>query len=372
MSARDSAGGNRLGAMVKLNSSLPKSEPRPRAWSTRARLALSRLLAGVGLPGALPVSPSQLRAAAPAWQVGLTRFSRSSFAVALLLLIACGAITLLWGVVGGQDPRQLWPELGGMTLDVFVILVVYEAFAQRRAQRASIERQLETIDDHKRWDAEEARLRIAGALRRLAVLGVTKVAFAGLRLSDFDFAEHGIRSLAGSTFYDGDWGNPHNVSGIRLQRVDFSHLDCSGVEFSPFEPLEMFDNGNEPLSRYANFLDCAFRETNLRGAAFNGAELRWTQAPPDDHFEWDEDANGEPFSIPISQGPFHNADLQGAGFRGCRLVNADFRGAENLERADFFGAKGLEKAIFDTPAMREAVMANAYPSDAPTKPALLS
>ncbi|WP_218054315.1 pentapeptide repeat-containing protein [Phenylobacterium immobile] len=281
----------------------------------------------------------------------------------MLLLITCGAITLIWGVADGEDPGQLWPELGGMTLDVFVILVVYEAFAQRRARTESIERQLETIDDYKRWDAEEARLRIAGALRRLAALSVSKVAFAGLRLSDFDFAEHGIRSLAGSTFYDGDWGNPHNVSGIRMQRVDLSHLDCSRVEFSPFEPLEILDSETKPLSRYANFLDCAFRETNLRGATFNGAELRWTQAPPADHFEWEEDDNGEPFSIPVSEGPFHNADLQGAGFRGCRLVNADFRGADNLEGADFFGAKGLETAVFDNAAIREAVMASAHPPD---------
>jgi uncharacterized protein YjbI with pentapeptide repeats len=262
-------------------------------------------------------------------------------------------------VTTGQDVNQLWSEMGGMTLDVLFILIIYEAFAQRRGRREAVERQLETIDDYKRWDAEEARLRIAGALRRLGRLGANKANFAGLRLSDFNFAEHGVPSLRGSTFYDGDWGSPLNDSMVRLTRVSFGHVDCTDVQFSPFDPFEAIDTLPTPRGRYATLVDCTFVNTGLAGAVFNGAELSWTEAPPKSHFEFDEEDDSTPYSYRVSEGPFCQADLTGAQFRGCRLQHADFRDAENLRSADFFRAIGLETAAFDSIADREWALASA-------------
>ena len=65
---------------------------------------------------------------------------------------------------------------------VAVILVIFEAVRQRRDR---IERHLEEIDDYKKWDSEEARLRIAGSIRRLAHLGKTDIDLSGLILRDF-------------------------------------------------------------------------------------------------------------------------------------------------------------------------------------------
>lgn len=66
-----------------------------------------------------------------------------------------------------------------MTLDVFFILIVFALFEHRRNKRQDIARQLEVIDDYKRWDHPDAHLRIAGAIRRLNRLGVFALDMAG-------------------------------------------------------------------------------------------------------------------------------------------------------------------------------------------------
>lgn len=349
--------------MVQLRYST-KQEPGPRSWSVRAELLLGAALSRVGWKDALSVSVRERRKPAPAWQLKTERFFGSTFAFAGALFVACALITAGWGSATRQDINQLWSELGGMTLDVFVILIVYEAFSQRRARFEAIQRQCEIIDDYKRWDAEEARLRIAGALRRLGRSGVTKADFSGLRMSDFGFAEHGVPSLAGSTFYDGDWGNPLNDSAVRLTRVSFAHVDCSGVEFSPFDPFEALDTLSTPNRRYATLVDCSFVNCSLVGAVFNGAELSWTEPPPESHFDVEEDEDGSRYAVRVSEGHFSGADLTGAQFRGCRLQHADFRDAHNLRCADFFRARGLETTMFDSEDDRAwALTSAARPSE---------
>lgn len=349
--------------MVKLRYS-SKQEPAPRSWSLRAKLLLGDVLRRAGWEDALAVSARDRREPVPAWQLRIELFFGSTFAFAGGLFLACALITAGWGVATRQGINQLWSEFGGMTLDVFVILIVYEAFSQRRSRFEAVHRQCETIDDYKRWDAEEARLRIAGALRRLSRVGVTKANFAGLRMTDFGFAEHGVASLAGSTFYDGDWGNPLNASAVRLTRVSFAHVNCSGVEFSPFDPFEAIDTLSTLNRRYATFVDCSFVDCNLAGAVFNGADLSWTEPPPESHFDVEEDDDGSPHSVRVSDGHFSGADLTSAQFRGCRLQHADFRDAQNLRSADFFRAKGLETTLFDSEADQAwALTSAARPSE---------
>jgi uncharacterized protein YjbI with pentapeptide repeats len=345
--------------MVKLRYS-SKTEPAPRAWIIHVKLELGRALHRLGWKSALRVSSTERRMDPPFWQRAIEHFYASSFVFAFGLLAVCASITVVWGVTTDQNVSELWSEMGGMTLDVFFILIIYEIFAQQRVRRDAVKRHLETIDDYKRWDAPEARLRIAGALRRLGRLGVSNANFAGLRLSNFNFAEHGVPSLKGSTFYDGDWGNPLNESMVRLTRVSFSHVDCANVQFSPYDPFEALDTHATSWGRrHASFVDCTFSNTTLIGAVFNGAELAWAEAPADSHFEVEEEEDGTPYSSRVSEGPFYKADLTGAQFRGCRLKNADFRDAENLRSADFYRAIGIEEAVFDSIEDHEWVLASA-------------
>lgn len=299
-------------------------------------------------------SKGWLRRLAERWR----RFSReTNFPYALGLAALCLAIILLWRSLLPEFYYDLWVEFWGLTFDVVFILLVFAFFEHRRQRFLQIQSQHDIIEDYKGWDSEEARFRLAGAIRRLNKMGVDAINLSGARISDFSFSRNNIASLAGSTFFDGIWGEAIGESSVVLKKVAFSHVDCRSVTFSPYDPFSGLDFD---LQRYARFDDCSFIETDLREATFNGASLKWTEAPPDSHYEFEEDPEtGQGFATQVSWGPFDGADLRGASFSGCIFENADFRGASGLLEADFSKARGLEETVFDDDATRSAVLVNA-------------
>lgn len=335
---------------------------RPKTWSVRWRASFNRMTERLFGRRLFALSIYDLFGDPPAWQRSVQRkwyvFSNeTNFPYAIFLLLVCLGATTVWKLAYPHILPELWPEMGGMTLDVFFILIVFSFFEHRRSQAQFIARQRETIDDYKRWDDPEARIRIAGAIRRLNRAAVFSIDFSGLQLSDFSFAKHGIAQLSGSNFYDGAWGEPLKETGVSLTRVSFDHVNCGGVEFSPFDPFEGigFD-----LPRYAKLQDCTFVSARLQDSRFNGALLSWSKPPPDSHHEIvDYDEDGAPQFAQVTYGPFDRANLAGTSFRGCRFVNADFRNADGLLSADFFRATGLESAEFDDDATKSAVLASA-------------
>lgn len=334
----------------------------PKTWSVRVKVQINQLARRLFGRRPFAVGPHDLFGEPPKWQIDLTRrwtvFAReTNLPFALVLLGVCVGITAAWWVWFPCFLPNVQPEMAGVTMDVFFVLIVFASFEFRRERQQSIERQQETIDDYKRWNVPEAHLRIAGAMRRLQKLGVHRFDLSGLLLTDYSFARSGIKSLAGSIFYDGSWGDPHSDATVQLRNVSFDYVNCRDVTFSPFEP---FDWVNEPLYRHALFEDCSFIGSDLRGAVFNGAHVRWLSPPPASHYEIvDEDEFGRPEYAQASSAPFSRAMLHGAVFSGCLFENVDFRDAEGVLEADFSGAKGLETAIFDDEAVRAAVLANA-------------
>ena len=298
------------------------------------------------------------------WSLSLHRrwraFWETNFPYAILLLVVCIVIMTGWRLIRPDVFPDLWTEMGGTTLEVLLFLIIFASFEHRRSRRQFIERQRETIDDYKRWDNPEAQVRIAGAIRRLDKMGISAIDFSGIRLSDFSFANHGIARLTGSSFYEGTWGKPMQETGVALTNVSFDHIDCSDVEFSPFDP---FQGLAADLPRYAKLWNCSFVDSDLRRAKFNGASLDWSDTPPESLYEvWEEE--GEPSgSVQVRYSPFDRADLSGASFRACRFTNADFRNAEGLISADFFRAAGLESAEFDDDEIKSAVLTNARRSE---------
>tara|TARA_R110002020_G_scaffold50791_3_gene143677 strand:- start:780 stop:1787 length:1008 start_codon:yes stop_codon:yes gene_type:complete len=309
----------------------------------------------------LKISYQERHGPVPAYQQKLERFwpdyvRQTNLIPALWMLIIC--VFLMWvtfGPLNVEQPWQnLWIEFGGLTFDVFFILVVFSLFEHRRQNRQDIERQKEIIGDYKSWDSEEARFRIAGALRRLSKRGVHAIDFSGARLSDFSFSKAGIESLHGANFFDGVWGEFFKDSRVKLQRVNFSFLDCRDIMFSPFDPLSGL--GGEHL-RHTHMTDCTFIQSKLQGASFNGAALTWTEAPPADLYEVHYDENGEyESSSQIAYSPFDQADLAGTSFASVFFKNADFRNADGILAADFTGAQGLEEAHFDTDEIKREVI----------------
>lgn len=301
----------------------------------------------------------------PAWRRELQEvWLTANLTYALSLLALCAALTVGLQWIGHYEWADLWPELGGMSFDIFFILIVFAFFEHRRARSVEIERQRETIDDYKRWDAPEARLRIAGAIRRLNRKGITALNLSGAKLSDFRFAEMGIPSLVGSSFYDGSWGDPHHVGDVTLSRVEFSHVDCSDVCFSPYDPFEALSLAFS----HASFTDCTFTNATLTGARFNGAELAWSEAPPESLYDYEEGEDGQSYSIPTGYGPFHDVSLEGVAFRAVKFKNADFRGATDIEKADFFRATGLEDALFYGDDKQAALASASRPEDSKSRP----
>lgn len=351
--------------MVRLNWGDPtKAHNRPKAWSVRCKAAFNRI--SVRLIGRSPfqLTPYDLFGEAPRWQQSLQRswrvfWKETSFPYAILLLAISFGVTIIWKLAYPTFLPELWPEMGGTSLEILFLLILFSLFEHRRSRSQFIERQRETIDDHKRWDNPEARVRIAGAIRRLNRKRVFAIDFSSLQLSDFSFARHGIDRLTGSSFYDGTWGKPLRETGVTLTNVSFDHIDCVNVEFSPFDPFESL---SWDMPRYAKLRDCTFVDCNLRGARFNGASLDWSNPPPDSHYEIVEDDEA-PGSTQVTYGSFDRADVSGASFQACRLTNADFRNAEGLLSADFFRARGLESAEFDDEETRLAVLASANRSE---------
>lgn len=269
----------------------------------------------------------------------------------LLVAIAVAGIWFLFFPALGNDYRV---EFVGLIFDIVFILVIFSLFQFRAVRRQDIARQSEVIEDYKRWDSEEARFRIAGAIRRLNRMGVTKLDLTGIRLSNFVFGHHGIRDISGTIFYDGSWGELFRKNDVQLQNVSFDGVRCRSVSFSPFNPLRgLVGNAFE----FAKLFDCSFIRADLTNASFNGAHLKWSEPPPQSLYEeYGEDDYGNPLASQVVYGPFDGTDLSGTSFQNTHFENADFRNAINIDNAKFDGATGLDSCTFSEEAYANDVL----------------
>ena len=279
------------------------------------------------------------------------------FALALAL-IGLGVVWIAGPRYGGWgEIRQgVYVEGTGALMDLVVFGVIIAIMVRQRERKQKISSQLELIDDFKKWDSEEGRYRIAGAVRRLNRLGRTSIDFVGMEMSEFSFPAQDIDSIAGSRFYLGTWGPESSDARAVLTKVNFSRVDCSNVIFSAYQPLGIFIPERR---RNAQILDCRFEEADLRGATFNGALMQWTDAPPEETGYWEEMQDGERSWVPNYRPPFWMADLKGASFENVWFRNADFRDAVNLKECNFAGATGLDDCIFDSEEVKRSVLRSA-------------
>ncbi|OYQ37483.1 hypothetical protein CHU95_01050 [Niveispirillum lacus] len=246
----------------------------------------------------------------------------------------------------------MFVEATGFLLDLVFFGIFMALVLNGSERRQRVERYQEEIQDFKRWNSEEGRMRIAGAVRRLVGMGKTDIDFTGIKLTSFSFCNNDIKSIRGSRFYQGEWGNLSSREQVELDSVDFGFIDCSKVIFSPGNPLQGL-----LLPPPVTIKDCRFPDANLRGAVFNGALLAWTDPPPSSLYEVvDTDDAGEPSFAQSVLAPFDRADLTGASFRDVQFVNADFRHVTNILDADFSGAIGLDRVEFDDDETKQHVI----------------
>ena len=278
-----------------------------------------------------------------------------AIAIAAILILLLWILSGWYGGAPGEILRGIYIEAGGAVMDIVVFGIVIAWLTSRRSQDQQITRQMELIDDYKKWNSDEARYRIAGAIRRLNRLNRTDIDFSGIELSEFRFRWLEIESIRGSTFYDGSWGTWSGKDNVALTNVDFAHVDCRDVVFSKSNAFSGFDL---PW-RLATFTDCNFRGARLQGAVFRGARLKRSNKPPEEMGEWVDMDDGDRVFHQFYYPPFDEADLKGASFEDVLFENADFRGARNIEECSFVGAKGLDDCLFDSDEVKEEVLRKA-------------
>lgn len=210
------------------------------------------------------------------------------FAIVLAVMsVACLYVVGRWYEEFSDMYQGIFVEAVGAVMDITVFGIIITLFVSIRDRRLEISRQVELIDDFKKWNSEEARHRIAGAVRRLNRLGRTEIDFNGIEISHFSFQLHGITTIAGSTFYDGSWYTIGGRDIVKLEDVDFSGVDCRNVIFSKLNPFS-------GLGRvFASFKDCNFVNAQLSGALFRGAYLEWSDGPPEETGEWEDVGDGQ-------------------------------------------------------------------------------
>ena len=271
------------------------------------------------------------------------------FAAALVVAAAAA-----WWVVG-EHSEWAWDdtwhgvfiEAAGAVMDLVVFGIVIGVVVGRRNQKREIRSHQALIDDFRKWDSEEGRRRIAGAVRRLNRLGRTSIDFVGMEMSAFSFRDHDIESIAGSKFYTGAMSYPRSQVKTVLRGFDFSSVDCSNVVFSASWPWKAVPDLGVP--RNAQLQDCWFTLAILKGATFKGASMVWTKKPSE--------------KTKAHLWPFCSADLAGASFEGVEFVNADFRGALNIRQCRFAGATGLEECMFECEEDKKLVLGMASRPD---------
>lgn len=281
-------------------------------------------------------------------------FSETLIGQSILLLALGFMVAMAWQRFGeGVALGDVMVEFWGLLFDISFIVILLGVFQYRQQRRQDIARQVEIIEDLKRWNDDEAMHRIVGALRRLNGLGQTAVDLTGAVLSDAKLKGYGVTSLRGSKLSGGGWAD-ETLCESSFKNVDFSRLDLRDVVFGVDEL------GWVGFAKSGRYEDCNFWEADLQGSCFDATELHWTTTPPDTLEEViAEEDDGRPIMTRTHHGSFNDADLAHASFKKCRFHWADFREAYNIETADFSGATGLETCEFDNEELKARIVARA-------------
>ena len=209
-------------------------------------------------------------------------------------LIAMAVLLALDWVVEPKG-EDILVEAHGMLFDIILFGIILAIFDSITEKRTTIRRYQEEIDDFRNWDAEEAKSRIIGNLKRLIRLGVDEFDLSDcyLEKTNMAFLNGKISSLDGTHLSNCDL-RELDLRGLNLKKTHLKGANLSGVDL-----------------RELNLAEVDLREVNLSGSNLAGADL---------------------------QGAIlDNADLSGADLRGANLLGASLIYA-NVNEANFTDA----------------------------------
>lgn len=203
----------------------------------------------------------------------------------------------------------------GTILDILIIGLFILWLNRVRDRRERAVRYMEEIEDFREWSSPEAAHRIAGCIRRLNSLGVSRLVLSRCFLRDTDLREC---RLANSAMHRADLG------GARLRGADLSHCN-----------LDTAFLGHSDL-RSANLLGATLTRARMMYAKANGACFRRAVL-----------SRANLRQSVVRGADFRDTDLAGVDFLGADLDGADLRGARNVCAADLLKAKSLAYARID-------------------------
>ncbi len=207
--------------------------------------------------------------------------------------------------------ENLAAEAHGMIFDLLVIGWFMFWLQRQGERRLRSNRYREEIEDFLGWDTAEASLRIAGNVRRLNRLGVTRrltlteahlsgAGLSGALLSESDLWGADLTgAMLGGAHLDGS-----NLAGVRLQGANLERAQLHGADLRGSDLTE------------ASLERAHLESADLRAADLTGCDLQFA-------------------SLPSAQ--LERACLFRANLRGARLDRASLKGAL-LERANLQGA----------------------------------
>lgn len=231
-------------------------------------------------------------------------------------VVAVGIIVFLWysGLMESykNDPLGgIMVEFHGMAFDIIILSVGFAIYDTIKSRKEKIKKYLEEIDDFRRWKEPEAAFRIAGIIKRLNALGVTKMDLHDCFLSGSD--------LVGITL----------TKGTNMKACKMIGTDLSGATFIEVDLSERADLSS------SNLYKATIQDSNLTTTIFDNANMTETKVVR---------CNCDKTKI---RAVMTNAEFKETVFTKARFSSTPTQGKLNLQKDAYLKNTGFINCTFD-------------------------
>lgn len=255
-----------------------------------------------------------------------------SIKIFVLFMIIIGLITLTTKAYKGDFGRGILIESFGMLFDIFIIAIIIlwlnEIRDKRLKRKLAIERYQEEIDDFRGWESKEAMYRIAGNIKRLNNMGISKIDLSYCYLVE---AKLGKDPQSLVNYVEAK----QTISDLTKRKKGYLVIteEAKGREW--IANLQSANLMKANLEN-ANLISANLCKANLYQADLQGAYLYYTNL---------QEANLRKANLQYTM-------LGTANLQGTILIEANLQGARYLTVEQLSKAETLHKAKLDPKLMK--------------------